>query len=188
MLCSTAVLLLTACGATDDYPGQQASGFDRVATTSSPDTSSTGAAGAPAGQAGALGNLDGCSLVTKDEAAAALGKSGTNMQASSSSQITGTSGNTVCQFIAQDGGSVAQLSVIATKTPDASVTRLAFTSAKNGYKDAHPEDVHGVGDDAFWLAATKQLHVRAGRTYLILSGDAPIDAMKQLAEAAVSRL
>jgi hypothetical protein len=188
MALAAATLLLVACGATEDYPGQPTSGFDRTATESTSATSSTAAPNAPTGRGGTSGNLDACALVTRDEAAAALGKSGGNMQASSSSQITGASGSTVCQFIAQDGGSVAQLSVIATKTPDASASKLAFTAAKNGFKDAHPEDVSGVGDEAYWLPATKQLHVRSGRTYLILSGDAPIDAMKQLARSAVSRL
>jgi hypothetical protein len=180
------VLVLASCGATDDYAGQQTSGFDRVATAS--DTaSSTVIAALPSGGTGST-NAEACPLVTRDEAAAALGKSGANMQASSSSQGSGGSGTTICQFIAQDAGAVAQLSIIATKTPDVSLTRLAFTSARDGYKDSHPEDVKGVGDEAYWLPATKQLHVRAGRTYLILSGDAPTDAMKQLASVAVSRL
>jgi hypothetical protein len=183
-----ATTLLAACGASDDYPGQQTSAFDRVASATSTAASSTAAGGLPSSGGNSSESAEPCALVTKDEAATALGKPGTNMQASGSGRTTGNAGTTVCQFLVQDAASVAQLSVIATKTPDASTTKLAFTSAKSGAKDSHPEDVSGVGDQAYWLPASKQLHVLSGRTYLILSGDAPVDAMKQVASAAVSRL
>lgn len=180
-------LFATACNSDDDPEGPSGDSpaasatTDPNATTSDPDASATseGAAGSnPDGEDG----INPCSLVTKEEAEAALGKPVADAERPEVAQ------GLICQFVGSEGADVWQLQILVTQTGSAESMTSAFASARESIAETNPEDVSGIGDEAFWIPGANQLNIREGNTYIIVAGDASLDVLKGVAEKALGRL
>jgi hypothetical protein len=120
--------------------------------------------------------------VTKEEVEAALGKPVGDGKKPEVAQ------GLICQFVGTQGTQVWQLQVLVTETENESMMEAGFAAARESVAGANPEDISGLGDEAFWIADAKQLNIREGRTYMIVSGDASLEALQEVAEKALSRL
>jgi hypothetical protein len=185
-------LLTVACGGDDEPEGASADAPSASTTanpdaTGSPDAEATSDGGddedSNSGNAGDdEDGINPCSLVTKDEAEAALGKPVADGERPDVAQ------GLICQFVGSQGNDVWQLQVLVTQSGSAAAMTSAFASAKQSVAETNPEDVSGVGDEAFWIPGANQLNVRQGNTYLIVSGDASLEVLQGVAEKALDRL
>lgn len=154
--------------------GSSDGGFGSGEGTSTPSASNSGSGGSE--------TTDPCSLVTKEEAEAALDKPVADGEKPEVAQ------GLICQFVGTEGTQVWQLQVLVTQTTNEQTMQTSFAAAKESVADANPEDVSGLGDEAFWIPDAKQLNIRQGRFYLIVSGDASLEALRDVAEQALDRL
>ncbi len=168
-------------GASGDSPSASATTADPDATTSDPDASATseGSGGADSDDED---GINPCSLVTKEEVEAALGKPVADGERPEVAQ------GLICQFVGSQGTDVWQLQILVTQTGSAESMTSAFASAKESVAETNPEDVSGIGDEAFWIPGANQLNIREGNTYIIVSGNASLDVLKGVAEKALGRL
>jgi hypothetical protein len=172
-----AVLLAAACGSS----GQTSSG-----STPSPTPTPK--------QAQHVATVDACTLVTADEASAAVGSPLTNLAATSPVQIPGA-----CIYGAS--GSSATVFVYAQVYPDATTANAvqpnqvaAALAGQMGVTNAH--SVSGIGDKAFEYTATGTagggiaIFVFKYNVVMMLAVDPTSDSGKveQLARTAVGRL
>lgn len=183
LLTLSVALLTVACSGDDDPEGS--SGDSPTASATATGGSGSSASSTATTTAGSDDEEDGtnpCSLVTKDEAEAALGKPVADGERPDVAQ------GLICQFVGTQGSDVWQLQVLVTQSGSAESMTSAFASAKESVAETNPEDVSGIGDEAFWIPGANQLNIRQGNTYLIISGDASLDVLKGVAEKALDRL
>jgi hypothetical protein len=173
--------LLAACGG-DDEPEDSSNPPGASTSTSGGSGSSSGSNSDSGSNTDANGKPDPCSLVTRQEAEAALGKPVAEGERPELAQ------GLICQFVGSQGTQVWQLQVLVTQTENETTMQSSFAAAKESVAETNPEDVSGIGDEAFWIPGAKQLNIREGRTYIIISGDAPLETLRGVAQKALSRL
>jgi hypothetical protein len=160
-------MLLASCGGGGDVPAA-----DEPAVAES----------APASSAAAAPQVDACTLITREEAAAALGQPvGEGVREDTSPVFS-------CKYDAESN--IEQLRVTATAFPSAQEAKEAYEMIvrSNDY-----EPVSGIGDRAY-IPAIADLSVHRGRWELdiglVLPGnrEARFDKAKALASTAIARL
>ncbi len=162
-------LILAACGG--NSAGNPPSGGSIPSTTP---------AQKPAEKAkSSSGEIDACSLVTKAEAEQALGVAVGQPERPPEASFS-------CRWTGQKGQGVAVL-VVLVRTGTPSDMKIGFEVMKEEIEEfAELETVAGLGDQAYLLG--DQVHVLRGGTYLVVNGDASPEALKSLAQKALSRL
>ena len=135
-----------------------------------------------------------CTLITADEIATALGTTG--VKPDSTSGLDRSTGIDRCRWTS-DGGKSLDLRIYRADSSAESAWTMVFESAKahaikpdeTGLSRAH--SVAGVGDDAMFLAGTggnSSVAFRVGRTGAVVTGEAPEQALVELAKRAAGRL
>jgi hypothetical protein len=127
------------------------------------------------------GNVDACALVTREEAAAALGQA----------VLPGDKTPEGCNYVSE-GDSGSKVVYIQVSAPNRA--KQTFDFARQAFKDTKP--VAGVGDEAFVLelgAPVAQVHFRKGDVYITVvvsnySINDRVARATELAKKAASRL
>lgn len=138
---------------------------------------------AAAGPSTATAAIDPCTLVTRDEAAAALGGAvGAAQKQSGFGQFD------QCQYLAE-GERIADMGTVTVQ-----VHGVDIASKRKAFADAGEatETVEGIGEAAFWAPGSSALYTgKHGRTASFSAAKAGIDAKaasRALAEKGLSRL
>lgn len=126
--------------------------------------------------------LDPCTLVTAADAEHVLGAPVDQPQRAANDV------NAVCIYRARRGSPPPSLSLQLTEATSEEAASAALRDAKEGLAGLAPEELSGVGDEAFWMERMKQLHARKGNVWFTLVGDAPRTALVELARVIVARL
>lgn len=100
---------------------------------------------------------DACSLVSKEEVAAAAGAAVTETQLTGLTQGDGLATHSTCLYSLAQGGTI---SLLARRAPTADATAAAIEQARTMGGAASPaEDVPGLGKAALWTADMRTLQV-----------------------------
>jgi hypothetical protein len=168
-------LLLAGCGGAGPTAGTTSAGTSSVAATASAAGSST-AAPAPGAASAAL---DSCTLITSQEASAALGTDAGTPQ--------GVAGQ--CSYATSAGS----MTIIAAAYPSNSAAQSSYAATRSSAQAGVPgfQDLTGLGDRAF-VTSSGLIEFSKGESVVIiqvLSSDSPsVSAMTTLAQAALGRV
>jgi hypothetical protein len=150
-------LLLSACG-----------GNDGDSALTSADLRATGA-------------IDPCTLVSAEEAQAALGGPAGEPERPPEANIPPRLAT--CRYVAQRGQGVAVLTITTHIGSHAQESKIGFEAAREPFPDA--QRIPDVADDAFWIG--DQLHVLSEEIHFIIGG-VELDRAKALAGSVLERL
>lgn len=165
ILCA-ALLLTTSCGAS----GNNSSTENRATGTNSAKRAT------PASRNNKVPDVDGCALVTKDEAEAIIGKFREDPK-----PVTALEGEKTCNYRGENG------SVVTLRVYGADHWELQ----KNVDSESHPMDVSGLGEEAYYTknpTGGVDLWTRKGNAVLNVNGSIGLDKAKDLAQKALGRL
>lgn len=180
---SALTLFAVACGGGDDASSSDDGSDEPAVSSSSGDSGSQGSSK----QADAGSGIDACKLVTKADAASALGS-----EVKASDSVAKQSGaQSDCQYLSASADSPDNVYV---QVASGKVEKDAFNVARDLYKDAKP--LNGVGDSAFYVelgAPVVQVHILKGDRYLIIAvlditPNDSVGAATALAKTAAGRL
>ena len=128
----------------------------------------------PASSPTSTGQLDGCSLLTASEAAAAL-------HASSIAPRPDSFGNCTYQDVFSSNGS------IEIEPEDGGASKYAFDHSNI----TNPEDVSGIGDKAFAFvsaAGFTEVHILKGSNYVVVNFPGSLSAAEKVAKEVAGRM
>jgi hypothetical protein len=135
-----------------------------------------------------------CALITADEIATALHTS--DVKTDSASGFDPATGIDRCRWTT-DGGKSLDLRIYRADSSAESAWSMVFESAKvhamrpDETGRIRARNVEGVGDDAMFLVGTGSngsVAFRVGRTGAVVAGDAPEQALVELAKRAAGRM
>ena len=152
-------LLLSACGGNDGDSAKSSKPADLRAT----------------------GAIDPCTLVSAEEAQAALGGPAGEPERPPEANIPPRLAT--CRYVAQRGQGVAVLTITTHIASHAQESKIGFEAAREPFPDA--QRIPDLADDAFWIG--NQLHVLSEEIHFVIGG-VELDRAKALAGSVLERL
>lgn len=165
ILCAICLLTIS-CGTS----GNNSSSENRAGATNSAKSAT------PASRGNKAPDVEGCSVVTKDEAEAIIGK-----LKEAPKPVTSLQGEKTCTYRGDDG------STVTLRVYGADHWELQ----KSIDSESHPSDVSGLGEAAYYTKNSTggvDLWTRKGGAVLNVNGSIGLDKAKDLAQKALGRL
>jgi hypothetical protein len=176
------LLAAAACG------GDDSSTTKTAASAASGNAATASGKGTTAASTG--GKRDACALLTKDDAAAALGEPVNDPKDPGTGVNTGATSVSNC--IASTSGTPVKSASVLLRVASAQESSTVFNGTKGGAQGA--VDISGVGEKAFYNPQYGQVVILKKDAYIIVSagrlGDRPAeptDALKKFAKAVADR-
>jgi hypothetical protein len=146
------MLLIAACSGSDDNGDDSGSGLSQATATVASDADPTEPSGDQITE-----NVTACDVVSKDEAAALLGEDVDDAE----------TGVAACVYSASSQDSFASVGVGLFSYEVEGAAGSSFASGKDLVDS--PEDVSGLGDEAYWDPSSGSLDIRQGRHFVSIS-------------------